>query len=241
MMSTEIVIMQHGQAACDLSGIVGGERGDTGLTRDGRRQAALRAIAMGDEADKEPFVRVYSGSRPRQRETARIVAAVLAVPLHGDQALICQRYGHELDEQPWAEVYRMLGGAPSSVPDASVGRGGESWNKYVARLAAALKRLIALHPGQRIIVVGDIGHVDGSLRLFAADQDQSGLGGGSARQPAGLTCWRELPHAGQVQAAGIRWCLLHHGTPLGADGEPATGFEPAGEPISPGVPGEAER
>ena len=40
MITTELVIARHAQAACNTFGIVGGERGCTGITALGGRQAA---------------------------------------------------------------------------------------------------------------------------------------------------------------------------------------------------------
>ncbi len=228
MKPTEFVIMQHGEAECDVLGVVGGERGDTGLTREGRVQVSLRAAAMCEQDGERPYDFVFTGARPRQRQTARIVGAVLDARVVGDQALICQRYAHDLDARPWSEVHGLLGGAPSSRPELPVGRGAESWNAYVARLVKAFARMSSRYPAARIVVVGDTGHVDASLRLFASDPGDSGLGGGSGHQPAGLTCWREQPPAGHSQASGVRWSLIEHGAPLAAAGAPAAGLGPGG-------------
>ena len=41
--ATRLVLVRHGEAACNVGGVVGGRRGCTGLTELGRRQATALA------------------------------------------------------------------------------------------------------------------------------------------------------------------------------------------------------
>ncbi len=41
--STRVVLVRHGEAVCNINGIVGGQRGCTGLTDLGRRQVTALA------------------------------------------------------------------------------------------------------------------------------------------------------------------------------------------------------
>jgi probable phosphoglycerate mutase len=211
LLSTELVIVRHPQAQCEVAGIVGGRRGDTGLTPEGRALAASTAIEMLREQAEQPYSVVYTGGQPRLRETAKIVAAVLGVRMLGEAALACHRYGYDIDARPWAEVIAELGGSPRALPDRNLGQAGESTTKCLLRLRSALERLTSRHPGQRVVVIGDSAHVDASLLLFLGGSQRSEYGGGSECAPGGITRWREQPDPGQIQASGLGWRLVHHG------------------------------
>ncbi|MDT5024194.1 MAG: 2,3-bisphosphoglycerate-dependent phosphoglycerate mutase [Micromonosporaceae bacterium] len=94
MITTELVIARHGQAVCNMLGIVGGERGCTGLTDLGQHQASQLAQRLGTEHGEHPFDAFYTTPRLRVRQSAEIVAATLGLspaiepdlrgPDHGD-------------------------------------------------------------------------------------------------------------------------------------------------------------
>ena len=209
MLASELVILRHAEARCDVRGVVGGAHGDTGLTRDGRLQAASRAAQMALEPDEQGYSVVYTGRQPRLAETALVVAAVLGVPLHREAGLAGLRYGPDVDGRPWADVDASLGGSPQEVPDTPLGLGGETWNQHLTRFERVLRRLTDRHPGQRIVVIGEEATVDASLSLFLA-ADKAGRRAGTRCTPAGLTRWREAGADGRLPAAGVKWSLVHH-------------------------------
>ena len=100
----ELVIVQHGEAKCDVAGIVGGTIGDTGLTVAGRMQAARTAARMACELAVQPVCTVYTGSRPRMLQTGAIVASVLGAPLRKAAMFGGQRFGNGIDARPRSEV-----------------------------------------------------------------------------------------------------------------------------------------
>jgi hypothetical protein len=51
--STRIVLIRHGEAVCNVNGIVGGERGCTGLTDLGRRQVVALAERLSRTGELE--------------------------------------------------------------------------------------------------------------------------------------------------------------------------------------------
>lgn len=200
MLASEMRILQHPESACDLAGVGGGEKGDTGLTAYGRSEAALLAAQFAQETAGQ-LCQVYAGSQPRVRETAGIVASVLGVPLRREARLACQRFGPDVDGRPWTEVAAGSGGWPCNAPEARWGVGGESRIEYLHRLVAVLRILARRHPGQRVLVVGDSAHCDASLQVFLA------ASGSVEPVPAVCTRWRERPLGVHGPAA---WCLVGH-------------------------------
>lgn len=210
MEPSELVIVKHAEAACDVAGVVGGPRGDTGLTTSGRVQAACAALHLALEPGRATFTAVYTGSRPRLLETAAIIASVLGVPLRRYGPLGGQRYGASIDAQPWSAVHRAFGGSPTREPHRALAQDGESWNAYVARVGRALTRLTARHPGERIVVVGGSGVVDASLGIFCDLPERGADRGAISWQPTGLTRWREVPAEEHNPSLGLQWSLIEH-------------------------------
>jgi probable phosphoglycerate mutase len=208
MRPSELVIVRHAEASCDIADVVGGPRGDTGLTLVGRAQAARAAARLVE--DERPVAAVYSGPRPRLRQTGLILAAVLGLTLRVQARLGEQRYGEGIDGCAWSEVLDAFGALPAFDPTRPLAEGGECWKSYLSRTRRALSRLVAKHPGERIVVVGTSGTVHASFDMFMElAAGQTGRVGFDC-PPTAITAWRELPASPRRPAAGVRWSLVEH-------------------------------
>ncbi len=67
--TTELLLARHGEANCNVAGIVGGERGCTRLSSRSRRQVEQLALRLAAEHAANPFNVVYTTPRRRVRET----------------------------------------------------------------------------------------------------------------------------------------------------------------------------
>lgn len=78
-----------------------------------------------------------------------------------------RRPEHELDAvQPWPElIAAVLGGTHPGLP------GGESGARFMGRVRAVFDRILAAHPGQRVLVVGH----GLTLGAYLAQIDPAGL------------------------------------------------------------------
>lgn len=149
---TELLLARHGEAVCNVEGIVGGERGCTGLTERGRHQTARLADRLHGEHSSRPFDAIYTTPRRRCRETAQIVTDVLGATAVVDTALRGADHG-AADARPWREIKDAFGGPPQHDPTQPYADGAESWAAYLRRSSAALARIIAKHPDQRVLVL----------------------------------------------------------------------------------------
>jgi probable phosphoglycerate mutase len=167
--------------------VVGGPRGDTGLTPRGALQAArLRdRLAHGEiRADL-----LLASSLPRAAATAAILAPALGLPVTLDDELQELRPG-EADGLTLEEAMRSFG-LPDfeGAPDRPVSPGGESWAAFMTRVGRALDRVVAEHAGQTVVMVTHGGFVDGAFVHFL------GLGKGQylpatfATRHASITRW----------------------------------------------------
>jgi probable phosphoglycerate mutase len=112
---TDLLLVRHGEAWCNLAGVAGGDRGCTGLTDQGREQAERLAVRLGALNDEWAVDALYATPRRRVRETAIPIAATLGLPVRVDAGLSGPTHG-VADGMPWTEIRRTFGGARRSGP-----------------------------------------------------------------------------------------------------------------------------
>jgi 2,3-bisphosphoglycerate-dependent phosphoglycerate mutase len=232
---TRIVLVRHGEAVCNVSGVCGGPIGCGGLTDLGRAQVAVlrdRLAATGELAGADAL---YASILPRAVETAVLLAPALvaepgldagreAPPVPIQECALCELHPGEADGLDWS-AYTARFGVPDwdTDPGRPIAPGGESWTGFVNRVSGALDVLAARHVGELVVVACHAGVVESSL--LAKLPVAGGLEGARMQlrtQHASLTTW-------EVDATG--WRLLgyndgaHHlTTGLGEHGAvPTTG------------------
>jgi probable phosphoglycerate mutase len=185
---TELYLIRHGESVPNVTPIIGGMKGDAGLTDRGREQARLLEKRLREE---ELHVdQLYASTLPRALETAEYVARALDLPIQPDEELHELRPGEAdgLTVDEWRERYRPH---PPGVRDAFTpfAPGGESWVSFLARAGAAIVRLVDRHPGQTVVAVCHGGVIEASFYLAF------GLGGSTDRVSfavlnTSITRWR---------------------------------------------------
>lgn len=97
---TDLLLVRHGQAVCNVTGVVGGPRSCTGPTPLGREQARrLAARLNGGEA----VTVMYTAPRLRVQETAQIIGRDIRLAPAPDPLLDGPDHG-DADGRPWSEV-----------------------------------------------------------------------------------------------------------------------------------------
>src|SRR5437867_1180185 len=84
-MTTNLYLIRHGEAYSNVEAVIGGMKGDRGLTERGfaQAQALARRLATGEiHADV-----LYASTLPRARMTAELVAEALKLPIRWDDDL----------------------------------------------------------------------------------------------------------------------------------------------------------
>jgi len=151
--TTELIIARHGEARCNALGIVGGERGCTGLTDNGHRQGRQLAVRLGTEHKQKPFNAFYTTPRLRVRQTADLSAETLGMAATEEPELRGLDHG-DADAQPWHDIKTAFGGPPHHMPDTPFAPNAETWNQYLRRAGTALQTIIGRHTGERILIIG---------------------------------------------------------------------------------------
>src|ERR1700681_3174951 len=166
--STRVVLIRHGEASCNVNGVVGGRAGCTGLSSLGRRQAQALRTRLVETGELVGASALYTSVLPRALETADIGAPGIGTGV-GTVADcdLCELQPGEADGLTWDE-FRVRYGEPDfdTDPDSTVAPGGESWTGFVARASGAVARVAGAHRGQLVVVVCHAGVIESTLLAF---------------------------------------------------------------------------
>jgi len=232
--ATTMVLIRHGEAVCNVSGVCGGPVGCEGLTDRGRAQVAVlrdRLVETGELAGADAL---YASILPRAVETAVVLAPALAavgVEAAGPPAIVeecgfCELHPGEADGLTWSEFSARFGNPDwDADPGRPIAPGGESWTGFVHRVADTLDAVLARHPGELVVVACHAGVIEASLLAKMPVMD--GLAGARMQlrtQHASLTTWEV--DAGSWKLIGYNDGAHHLGT--GGVGGGAEGVTAAG-------------
>lgn len=169
---THLYLIRHGEAVTNVEPIIGGMRGDTGLSPLGVQQAeALRdRLAASREIAADILI---ASTLPRARQTAEIIAPAFGVPIVWEDDVQEMRVG-EADGLRLDEFARRYG-VPDNARDPyrPIAPGGESWARFLLRVGTTLHRIAATHDGQTVVIVCHGGVIDGSMICFLGMNTQS--------------------------------------------------------------------
>lgn len=226
-MATELYLVRHGEAAANVQPVIGGMRGDAGLTARGREQALLLQARLEDRRMRAD--RLVSSTLPRALETAAYVARALRLPVLHDEGLHELRPGDAdgLTVEQWRARHRAGEELPGARdPYREFSPGGESWATFLARAGGALSRLVARYPDETVVAVCHAGIVEASFAVAY------GLGPGAARVASAplntsLTHWRHQPDPPPGEPT---WTLVSFNDAAHLTGTGAPGGQRGGQP-----------
>ncbi len=162
---THLYLIRHGESFPNVEPIVGGMKGDKGLTPLGVSQTERlrdRLAATGEIAADV----LIASTLPRARQTAEIIAPALGLPIIFDDEVQELRVG-EADGMHMADAHAKYG-----VPDFDddpfrpISPGGETWGAFMLRVASAIYRITSEHEDKTIVIVCHGGFIDGSMITF---------------------------------------------------------------------------
>jgi probable phosphoglycerate mutase len=136
---TKLVLIRHGEAQSYLDGVVGGDRGCTGLSDLGRRQATALRDRLARTGELGEVDALYASSLPRAIETADVIAPALGdLPVKVERDVREFDPGPEADGRTWEDIEREY---PRELWDPYRPRvpGAESWAGFGVRVGAALR------------------------------------------------------------------------------------------------------
>jgi ribonuclease H / adenosylcobalamin/alpha-ribazole phosphatase len=167
---TQVLLLRHGQTAMSVQKRYAGVT-DVPLDEQGERQAAAaagRLVSAGLDA-------IVSSPLRRTRRTAEVVAGWCGLPVEVDEGFRETDFGRwealtfaEVRER-WPDELTAWLADPMATPP-----GAESFADASTRVRAALDRLLAAYPGQRVLVVSHVGPIK-SLVCLALGAPPSAL------------------------------------------------------------------
>jgi probable phosphoglycerate mutase len=185
-----LYLLRHGEAVANVEPVIGGMRGDAGLTPRGREQCRLLEERLAHQRIHAD--RLVSSTLPRALETAEYVARALSLPVLREEGLHELRPGEAdgLTVPEWRARYRAGEEPPAPRdPYRVFSPGGESWATFLTRACGALSRLVARHRDETVVAVCHAGIVEASFAL-AFGVGASGNRVDCAPVNTGLTHWR---------------------------------------------------
>jgi probable phosphoglycerate mutase len=204
-MTTNLYLIRHGEAYTNVEAVIGGIKGDRGLTERGiaQAQALARRLASGEI----PADVLYASTLPRARMTAGLVAEALALPIHWDDELHELRPG-ESDGMRVEDARAKYEGFQRFLiePFTPIAPGGESWGSFQARTSAALERLIIHNYGKTIVAVAHGGTIEVSFLYLLGLGPQARTRAAFHVQNTAITHWRHTESPGGRQ----EWHLVAH-------------------------------
>jgi probable phosphoglycerate mutase len=164
-MITNLYLIRHGQAFCNVEPIVAGMEADTGLSPLGIQQAEHLRERLATTHEIKADVLIAS-TLPRARQTAEIIAPALGLPITWDEEFHEMRPG-EADGLTLDQAHAKYG-----IPDLryeplrALSPGGENYGQFILRVGMALDRVAHEHKGKTVVIVCHGGVIDGSFLCF---------------------------------------------------------------------------
>jgi probable phosphoglycerate mutase len=204
--ATRIVLIRHGEAVCNVEGVVGGKLGCQGLTGQGRRQVTALAERLKGSEELRDVTALYSSVLPRAVETARLLSEVIGADgaqLEAEQQCeLCELHPGESDNMKWQEVIDTFGLPDWNVDETRpIAPGGESWASFRPRAAAAVQALAERHPGEVVVAVVHAGVIEATMIEFLGIPPRVYKRGWLRIPHASMTTWERVP-------SETRWVLV---------------------------------
>ena len=204
--TTRLFLIRHGQAFSNVEPMIAGIRGDAGLTPLGVMQAErLRdRLAASGEIKADVFL---ASSLPRARQTAQIIAPALGLGAPTlDDDLHELRPGDEADGLSLDEFKRRFGWVDQiDFPLRPFAPGGESWARFVLRVAEEMERITSKHAGKTIVAVTHGGVIDSAFLYFFGMSNTAFASASFYTHNTSLTGWLR-----EMVRGRMRWRLAFY-------------------------------
>jgi 2,3-bisphosphoglycerate-dependent phosphoglycerate mutase len=165
--STRLVLVRHGEAVCNVAGVVGGPTGCRGLSPVGVTEAEALRDRLVRSGELTGVAAVYASVLPRALQTAAIAAPGLRGLTAVPDCDLCELHPGEADGLTWTQFTQRYPGPNWDLdPDAVIAPGGESWTGFVRRVSAVLTRTAGRHRGQLVVIFCHGGVVEASIEAL---------------------------------------------------------------------------
>jgi 2,3-bisphosphoglycerate-dependent phosphoglycerate mutase len=161
-MSTRLILIRHADSWHKVRGVVGGPKGCTGLTEQGRAEAARLRDRLA-RLDGLAGAALYSSTLARAVETAAIVAPAIGATEPRQHCGLCSYHVAEAVDGMPVEELRQRHGRPGGGVYRPYEEGVEAWAQLLARVGAALFEIAIENAGRAALLVSHSETIEASL------------------------------------------------------------------------------
>lgn len=217
---TQLYLIRHGEAVVNVEPIIGGMKGDTGLTPRGVKQAEALRDHLAETGKITPDI-IIGSTLPRARQTAEIVSPAFGdMPIEWDDDVQELRVG-EADGLSHEETWSRYGTPDFEFdPFRPIAPGGEHWGLFMLRVSSTIHRLIRDHRGKRIVVFTHGGFIDGSFAYFLNINTRTPTRLEFYPHNTSITYWEETSYRDQQTWRLVSYNDVAHLRHVGADESP---------------------
>jgi probable phosphoglycerate mutase len=186
---TNLYLIRHAEAVVNAERIVGGMRGDVGLTPLGVSQAERLRDRL--SASREIVAdTLIASSYARARQTAEIIAPAIDLPLTLDDDLQELRPGDADGMKIEQAVARFAVPDFDRDPFRPISPNGESWALFMFRVFATLDRITRDQVDRTVVLVTHGGFIDGAFLYFFGMNPLGPAPIGFATRHVSITQWQ---------------------------------------------------
>ena len=173
-----LVLVRHGEARCNVDGVIGGPIGCRGLTEAGRAQASALADRLVRSGEFRNVTALYTSVLPRSTETASLLARGLPSGLSARADCdLCELHPGDADGLTWSAMVERFGTPDWDLdPRQPFAPGGESLAGFFERCVASFERIARAHVDQRVVLVVHGGVVEQLIKLVTRSEPGERLG-----------------------------------------------------------------
>ncbi len=175
---TRLLLIRHGEAHCNVNGVVGGPIGCGGLTPRGREQALALRERLARSRELADAAALYTSILPRARETAALIAPALPPSVRPrEDCDLCEQHPGEADGLTWDELLARFGGPDwDRDPTMVFAPGGESWVGFYERVRRTLDAIADRHRGELVVLVVHGGVIEQLMKVVLGSSGSARLG-----------------------------------------------------------------
>jgi probable phosphoglycerate mutase len=161
-----LVLIRHADSIAAQQRLIGGPKGCTGLTELGFEQARTLAGRLRRTGELSDCQALLTSPWLRARQTAEVLASALPVDGIEEEPDLCELRPGEADGLHWDDFVDRYGDFDMQAePDRPMSPQGETWNRFVERVGAALDRLTDRFQGRTAVAVTHGGFISASILI----------------------------------------------------------------------------
>lgn len=145
---TKLILVRHGETDKNINDSLHASNDPETLNDTGIKQINITADKLSNYSPSK----IYSSKERRARESAKIIADTLKIPVEKIDGMQERNWG-VFTGKPWGEVKKVLGPMTLDERYNYVPQDGESWKIFETRLTDAINKILGDNSEKTVVVV----------------------------------------------------------------------------------------